>query len=69
MNQEANLVRCPLCGSLNLQAVYDDRANKNLTKSSLRFGMIGLLVSLIKNRNITSTFWECQSCGHKFAMK
>lgn len=69
MTQDYNVVRCPICGSINLQACYDDSANKRVEKSGLLFGWIGLLVSLKKNKNTTSTFWECQSCGHIFPME
>ena len=68
MENNANVIRCPVCGSVNLQAYYDNSAGKKIAKSGLAFGLVGLLVSSVKNRNVQSTFWECQSCGHRFPM-
>ncbi|MCQ2565798.1 MAG: hypothetical protein MJ194_02995 [Clostridia bacterium] len=69
MNQEDSVIRCPVCGSVNLTAYYDNQASKKIAKGGLMFGVLGLIVSFVKNKNAASTFWECQSCGHRFLMK
>lgn len=68
MDTQYQITRCPMCGSPNLMGIYDDRANKQLTKGALWFGLVGLIVSAFRTRNATSAYWECQNCGHIFRM-
>jgi DNA-directed RNA polymerase subunit RPC12/RpoP len=64
---ENKLVQCPRCGSLRLNATYDDSGNGRTVKRTLLFGPIGLAYSLLKEHG-KHTYWQCMDCGFQFPM-
>ncbi|MCM1233354.1 MAG: zinc ribbon domain-containing protein [Ruminococcus flavefaciens] len=58
-------VKCPRCGSSNLQAVSDTHG-KGASFWKLCFcGLLGLCGA---GKTKTDHYWVCQSCGNKFKM-
>ena len=68
MDTQFQITRCPMCGCANLRAVYDDSADKKLTKGFFWGGLPGLAISAFRSRKATTTYWVCQKCGHTFVM-
>lgn len=64
MNSGAS-VKCPKCGSSNLQAISDTHG-KGASFWKLCFcGLLGLCGT---GKTKTDHYWVCQSCGNKFKM-
>jgi|InofroStandDraft_1065614.scaffolds.fasta_scaffold91308_2 hypothetical protein len=58
-------VKCPKCGSSNLQAISDVKG-KGASFWKLCFcGLLGLCGT---GKTKTEHYWACQSCGNKFKM-
>lgn len=58
-------VKCPKCGSSNLQAISDTHG-KGVSFWKLCFcGLLGLCGA---GKTETDHYWVCQSCGRKFKM-
>ena len=58
-------VKCPKCGSSNLQAISDTHG-KGASFWKLCFcGLLGLCGT---GKTQTEHYWVCQSCGNKFKM-
>lgn len=58
-------VKCPKCGSSNLQAISDTHG-KGASFWKLCFcGLLGLCGT---GKTRTDHYWVCQSCGNKFKM-
>lgn len=58
-------VKCPKCGSSNLQAISDTHG-KGASFWKLCFcGLLGLCGA---GKTKTDHYWVCQSCGNKFKM-
>ena len=61
--QEINSVRCPKCGSTNLQ-VYNEVVGKGVSGTKVcLFGICGLC-GAGKTKNVQ--YWICKNCGYKF---
>ena len=61
--QESQSVRCPKCGSTNLQ-VYNEVVGKGVSGTKVcLFGICGLC-GAGKTKNVQ--YWICKSCGYKF---
>lgn len=63
-------MRCPRCGSDNIQYVSNVRDNgPSFSKGCcgwILFGPVGLLCSLCGNGQTREEFWVCRNCGKKF---
>lgn len=58
-------IRCPKCGSSNLQAISDVKG-KGASFWKLCFcGLLGLCGA---GKTKTEHYWACQNCGNKFKM-
>ncbi|MBP3469718.1 MAG: zinc-ribbon domain-containing protein [Lachnospiraceae bacterium] len=58
-------IKCPKCGSTNLQAISDTHG-KGASFWKLCFcGLLGLCGT---GKTKTEHYWVCQSCGNKFKM-
>ena len=58
-------IKCPKCGSSNLQAISDTHG-KGASFWKLCFcGLLGLWGT---GKTKTEHYWGCQSCGNKFKM-
>lgn len=82
VRQNGKKVKCPVCGSKNLQVISEDHSVTQTkgggysgTKGCLGYlllGPFGLLCGSCgqkektKSYNIHKTFWVCSDCGHKF---
>lgn len=68
-HDDSNVVRCPNCGSTNVQFVTKTRESdmdaSNACCGFLLFGPIGLLCGLTGTRE-TKTVRKCMKCGHEF---
>lgn len=63
--RSANRLKCPRCGSPNLQAISDTHG-KGASFWKLCFcGLLGLCGT---GKTQTDHYWVCQSCGNKFKM-
>ena len=69
MNEEFETVRCPRCGGINLQAAYYKNADKTKRISFWGFGIIGIIIGLLKGKRDNGKRWICLQCGHEFPME
>lgn len=67
MERDSTIIRCPQCGGVHLQALYDTKRAGNAGKNFLLFGAIGLACSALK-KNKNTTAWLCLDCGYTFPM-
>ncbi len=58
-------VKCPKCGSSNLQAISDTHGKG---ASFCKLCLCGLLGLCGTGKTKTDHYWVCQSCGNKFKM-
>lgn len=68
MNSNHNVIKCPVCGSMNLQAVHDQSKEGSTLKSFLKGGLAGLAFHAAKTKKTASVYWVCQQCGNTFPM-
>lgn len=62
-NMNKGSIKCPKCGSTNLQAISDTHG-KGVSFWKLCFcGLLGLCGA---GKTKTDHYWVCQSCGKKF---
>lgn len=60
---QANGVRCPRCGSPNLQVVSDVKGEGAKLWKLCLCGFLGLCGA---GKTTTTHYWVCNSCGNKF---
>lgn len=58
-------VKCPKCGSSNLQAISDTHGKGASFWKLCCCGLLGLCGT---GKTQTDHYWVCQSCGNKFKM-
>lgn len=58
-------VKCPKCGSTNLQAISDTHGKGASFWKLCCCGLLGLCGT---GKTQTDHYWVCQSCGNKFKM-
>lgn len=58
-------VRCPRCGSDNLQAISDVQGNGIKLWKLCLCGLFGLCGA---GKTKTEHYWACSNCGYKFKM-
>lgn len=68
MNSNHNIIQCPVCGSMNLKAMYDQSKEGGPLKSFLKGGLVGLAFYASGSEKTVSTYWACQRCGNTFPM-
>lgn len=64
-NTEEQGLKCPKCGSTNLQAISD---TKGKGASFWKLCFCGLLGLCGTGKTTTEHFWVCSNCGNKFKM-
>lgn len=63
MDSEIKIVKCPKCGSMNLEGVYEEK------KGQWKYAIFGLLFWFIAAlRNKPTAYWRCIECGETFPM-
>lgn len=63
MQQDNQSMKCPTCGSTNLQVINEVHSKGVSGTKVCLFGLCGLC-GAGKTKNVQ--YWVCQNCGHKF---
>ena len=63
MNEENKQIRCPKCGSTNLQITADVQGKGAKGWKICLFGLCGLCGA---GKTKTTQYWVCSNCGYKF---
>lgn len=65
MSCNYSVVYCPVCGSIDLLAYYDQANDRHAAKNPLKSSLWKIFTDSRKNKDST-VYWVCQDCGKKF---
>ena len=69
MTQPNNhVVRCPKCGGLRLQVRNNTKssAGRSTVENVILLGIVGLLLSKLRDKDNVPVYWECENCKYTF---
>ncbi|MFM9414107.1 hypothetical protein ACKQTC_06980 [Peptococcus simiae] len=67
-SDQYSVILCPFCGSMDLEAVYDEHSDNFSIGNLFRRGLLGLIFSVARGSR-QNAFWVCQNCGHQFPIQ